>query len=191
MARRRNGLGTEALLRDHLNLEIRRLIPDDAPQYRELRLRGLAAHPDAFTSSHDEEAGKPLAATQRRLAPDSPDRVWGAFVAGELAGVLGLTPESRAKSRHKAHVFGMYVASAFGGRGIGKALLAHVIHIARETPHIEQLTLTVTQGNGAARALYARAGFETFGVEPRAIRVDGVYLAKEHMVLFLDRATSA
>jgi len=166
-------------------VEVRRLVPADAAKYRALRLRGLAEHPDAFTSSHDEDVQIPLGATKRRLAPDGPDAVWGAFVDGELAGVLGLTVERRVKNRHKAHVFGMYVPAEFGRRGIGRALVAHVIATARATPHVEQLTLTVTRGNGRARGLYATAGFVTFGVEPRAIRVGDRYFDKEHMVLFL------
>jgi ribosomal protein S18 acetylase RimI-like enzyme len=172
-------------------VDIRRLVPADAAKYRAFRLRGLAEHPDAFTSSHDEDAKIPLEATNRRLAPGGPDAVWGAFVDGELAGVLGLTVERRAKNRHKAHVFGMYVPAEFGRRGIGRALVAHVIATARATPYVEQLTLTVTRGNGRARGLYAAAGFATFGVEPRAIRVGDSYFDKEHMVLFLEPGNSA
>jgi ribosomal protein S18 acetylase RimI-like enzyme len=172
-------------------VDVRRLVPADAAKYRALRLRGLAEHPDAFTSSHDEDVQIPLDATKRRLAPDGPDAVWGAFVDGELAGVLGLTVERRVKNRHKAHVFGMYVPAEFGRRGIGRALFAHVIATARATPHVEQLTLTVTRGNGPARGLYAAAGFVTFGVEPRAIRVGDRYFDKEHMVLFLDPGRSS
>jgi hypothetical protein len=64
---------------------IRRLVPDDAVTYRTLRLRGLEEHPDAFTSSHAEDRELPLATTQRRLAPDSLDWVFGAFGGSELA----------------------------------------------------------------------------------------------------------
>ena len=78
----------------------------------------------------------------------------------------------------------MFVQPEHGRRGVGRALLAHAIAVARDAG-IEQLTLTVTQGNAAARRLYAGAGFATFGVEPRAICVDGAYLAKEHMLLAL------
>jgi ribosomal protein S18 acetylase RimI-like enzyme len=191
MVGRRDGLGTEALLRDHLSVDIRRLDPADFEAYRALRLRGLAEHPEAFTSSHEEDASKPPAEAQRRLAPESPDLVWGAFVDGTLVGVLGMTPERRARSRHKAHVFGMYVPAEYGRRGIGQALLHHVVAAARAMPHLEQLTLTVTRGNGLASRLYERAGFETFGVEPRAVRMNGAYLDKEHRVLFLDPAASA
>ncbi len=78
----------------------------------------------------------------------------------------------------------MYVMPEYARRGIARALLAHAIDAARAAG-LEQLTLTVTQDNTAARELYASAGFATFGVEPRAIKVDGAYFAKEHMVLML------
>ena len=163
-------------------------MPADAAAYRALRLRGLAEHPDAFTSSHDAEAAKPLAATEARIAPDSNDAVYGAFVGGALAGVVGLAREPREKSRHKAVVFGMYVASEYGRRGIGRALVRHVVAAAEREPGLEQLVLTVTQTNDAARSLYESEGFHSFGVEPRAIRVGGRYYDKSHMVRFVERA---
>jgi len=166
-------------------LLIRRLGPPDAAAYRELRLRGLREHPDAFTSSFDEECAKPLAASERRIAPDSADAVYGAFVDGTLAGMAGLSRELRAKNRHKAVVFGMYVAPERGGRGIGEALLAHIIGEARRAAGLEQLVLTVTDTNAAARRLYQKAGFRSFGVEPRAIRIGNTYCDKNHMILFL------
>jgi ribosomal protein S18 acetylase RimI-like enzyme len=119
----------------------------------------------------------------RRLAPDSRDVVYGAFVDGALAGVVGCSREPRAKNRHKAVVFGMHVAPEHARRGIGAALLAHLIEEARREQGILQLVLTVTDSNRAARALYERAGFHSFGVEPRAIRVDDAFFDKNHMIL--------
>ena len=130
---------------------------------------------------------KPLAATEARLGPDSGDAVYGAFADGTLVGVLGLAREPRAKNRHKAVVFGMYVAPEYAGQGIGAALVAHVIAAARSQSGVEQLVLTVTQTNDGARTLYERHGFRSFGVEPRAIRVDDRYFDKNHMILFLAR----
>ena len=166
------------------SLDIRRLIPADASIYREFRLRGLRDHPDAFTSSFEEEAMRPLVVTQQRLAADSETSMWGAFIDDVLAGAIGLSRESRRKNRHKASVVAMYVPPEFSSRGIGRALIAEVIAHARAAG-MEQLTLTVTASNARARALYAGAGFASFGVEPRAIKVDGVYYAKEHMILLL------
>lgn len=166
---------------------IRRLTPADAPAYRAFRLRGLREHPEAFTSSYEEDAAKPLSATESRLAPGSGTAIWGAFVDGTVAGGIGMTRETRSKNRHKADVVAMYVMPEYARRGLGRALLAHVIGEAR-ADGIEQLTLTVTDTNVAARELYAAVGFVTFGVEPRAIKVDGTYFAKEHMVLWLGGA---
>ena len=166
-------------------MEIRRLVPADALMHRAVRLRGLKEHPDAFTSSYEEEAAKPLPATEARLAPEADGRMWGAFVDGNLVGTIGLLREPRAKNRHKCDVFGMYVAPEHAGRGVGMALLTYVIGEARREPSLEQLVLTVTDTNVSARTLYEKAGFRSFGVEPRAIRVGDTYLDKNHMILFL------
>jgi ribosomal protein S18 acetylase RimI-like enzyme len=164
---------------------IRRLAPADAAAYRALRLRGLDEQPDAFTSSVEAEAAKPLSVTEDRLAPTGPDVVYGAFVHGALAGVVGIAREARAKNRHKAVVFGMYVAPDFGRRGVARALVRHLIATAKEEAGLEQLVLTVTHSNESARALYEGEGFRSFGIEPRAIRVGDRYYDKNHMVRFL------
>jgi len=64
-------------------------------------------------------------------------------------------------------------------------LLQAAIDYARNEARLEQLVLSVTRTNEAAAKLYKSVGFVTFGLQPRAIRVDGVYFDKEHMVLFL------
>ena len=120
-----------------------------------------------------------------RLAPDGDEAVYGAFDEARLVGLAGIARETRTKNRHKATVFGMCVAPECGGRGIGGALLAHVIAEARGQPGLQQLLLTVTDGNTTAAALYAKAGFRSFGIEPRAICIDGKYYGKNHMILFL------
>jgi ribosomal protein S18 acetylase RimI-like enzyme len=164
---------------------IRRLGPADAAAYRELRLRGLREHPDAFTSSPEEEADKPLEATFAQLGADADAAVYGAHAAGTLVGVVGVGRETRAKGRHKATVFGMYVAPEHARRGIGVALLRHAIDDARRRAGLRQLVLTVTHSNAAARTLYEKCGFRSFGIEPGAIRVGDDYFDKNHMILFL------
>jgi ribosomal protein S18 acetylase RimI-like enzyme len=163
---------------------VRRLTTADAAAFRELRLRALKEHADAFTSSYDEDAHKAQSATEQRIAGES-NVFWGAFIDGEIRGMVGLTREARAKNRHKGHVVAMYVAPEVGRRGLGKALLQALIDYARDAGELEQLVLTVTRANHAASELYRAAGFRTFGVEPRALKVDGEYFDKEHMILFL------
>ncbi len=165
-------------------MNLRALEPPDAPAYRTLRLRGLREHPDAFTSSFEEENTRPPADAAQRLGPASPTRMWGAFEGGELTGVFGWSREPRIKNRHKAVLVGMYVAPEFSGRGIGRALVGAVLADARQAG-IELAVLTVTAGNDRARALYAQAGFQTIGIEPDAIRVGSLSFGKEHMFLQL------
>jgi RimJ/RimL family protein N-acetyltransferase len=166
-------------------MSIRILTSADAAAFRELRLRALKEHADAFTSSFEEDAQKPLAATEQRISGQDGNVFWGAFVEGRLQGLVGLVREARAKGAHSADVVAMYVAPEFGRRGLARALLQAVIDHARSEAHVEQLVLTVTRSNQAAVKLYKAAGFATFGLEPRAIKVDGEYFDKEHMILFL------
>ena len=169
-------------------MQIRRLEISDASVYRELRLRGLREHPDAFTSSFEEENLRPPADTEKRLAAASDTVMWGGFIEGALAGVVGMTRETRLKNRHKATLVAMYVAPEYGGRGLGLALVNTVVQAAGAAG-VELLVLTVTEGNRQAAALYERAGFAAFGVEPDAIRVNGVPYGKQHMYLQLTSAT--
>ena len=164
-------------------MEIRRLTPDDAPNFRCLRLRALKGHPQAFTSSWEEEREAPVEAVRSRLARDEV-QFWGAFEQDKLCGMVGLQRETRAKNRHKGTVVAMYVAPEQAGRGVGRALLDALIAEA-QSAGLELLVLTVTEGNSSAAKLYERCGFRSFGIEPRAIKVDGRAWAKNHMYLEL------
>jgi RimJ/RimL family protein N-acetyltransferase len=169
------------------DVAVRALGPDDVGAYHALRQRGLAEHPEAFSSSADEEAALPADKLARRLASDAArphDAVFGAYVGGELAGVCGVDVDMRAKLRHKGHVFGMYVPSERAGQGLGGALIDRVVAHARHHG-LSQLTLTVTADNLPARRVYERAGFAIVGREPHAIRVNGRPYDKLFMILFL------
>lgn len=170
-------------------MQIRVLTLRDAGPYRELRLRMLREHPDAFTSSYEEDSQKPLSWIERRIVAgdDSPhDFVLGAFTGeGYLVGTVGLAVDTRAKERHKARLFGMYVASEASANGVGRALLSQCLERARTIPRLEQIHLTVTSTNARAVRLYEAAGFRAFGLEERAIKVGTTYYPKTHMVIYL------
>lgn len=168
---------------------IRRLTKADASAYHALRLQALAAHPEAFTSSPEQERLKPATWAEERLCVSSSNPhgfVLGALSgSGELVGYVGLKTAARLKVRHKGGLYSMYVSKTYAGKGIGTALVQRCIAEARKIPHLEQLTLTVTSTNQRAIRLYEAHGFKTFGVEPKALKQDGGYLDKTYMVLFL------
>jgi ribosomal protein S18 acetylase RimI-like enzyme len=173
---------------------IRSLGPGDVERYRALRQRGLAEHPEAFTSDSDEEARMPVDKLAARLAagPVRPhDVVLGAFDGDALVGLCGMSVDPRAKARHRGHVFGMYVPREHTRRGIGSALLDALVAHARGCGGLDALVLTVTAGNRDACRLYERHGFTAFGREPGAVRVAGISYDKLHMIRWLAQASAA
>ena len=48
---------------------------------------------------------------------------------------------------------------------------------------MEQILLAVTTRHEAAKRLYRRFGFETWGTEPNALKVDSAYVDEDHMIL--------
>ncbi|MFF2750512.1 GNAT family N-acetyltransferase [Kitasatospora sp. NPDC058048] len=168
---------------------LRRLGVADAEPYRAFRLAALRGTPSAFTSSHAEEAGRPLSETLQRLAgaEAGPDALIGAFDgAGTLVGTAGLKVSQRGQERHKGTLYGMAVARSAAGRGIGRALVREVLRTAERDGRLRQVLLTVSEGNEPALRLYTACGFEVWGREPRAVLVDGRAVAKLHMVRLLD-----
>ncbi|MEI8326959.1 MAG: GNAT family N-acetyltransferase [Betaproteobacteria bacterium] len=161
---------------------IRRLTSADAPAYRALRLRGFREHPQAFTTSVEEESLKPLANAAQRLGDDSSCCFWGAFVDNTLVGLVGLERENRAKLRHKGLIIGLFVAPEVARRGIARTLLRTLLAQARESG-LERLALSVTRGNLAAEKLYLDMGFRSWGVEPGAIQLGAQRFDKNHLFL--------
>src|SRR5437763_6682751 len=164
-------------------LSIKRLSTADAPVYRALMLEAYEMHPDAFTSSVAERAALPLSWWESRVAlgGEAAEVVFGAFDGARLAGVAGLSFETREKARHKVTLFGMDVPPRGRGQGIGRGLVDAALAFARARSGIKLVQLTVTEGNASAEALYRRCGFVPFGVEPFAVAVGGGYVAKVHM----------
>ena len=146
-------------------------------------LEAYAAVPDAFTSTAEERANEPDAWWAQRIAgPPERGAAYGAFLSGDkLCGAVAVEYASKPKTAHKAHLIGMYVRSARRGRGFGRALVDAVLDHARQRPGTETITLTVTEGNDAAIALYAACGFVEFGQEPMAIRGADGFKTKVHM----------
>jgi ribosomal protein S18 acetylase RimI-like enzyme len=150
------------------------LTPADVDEYRRVRLRALADHPESFRSNAEEEAAKPARWWHERLAPREQSNAlfFGAWTTGRrLVGTAGMLFETRRTTRHTASIVGMYVAPGHAGRGLGARLLDACVEQARSDGLIEVLYLTVTSTNAGAIRLYERAGFVAYGCEPRSMRI--------------------
>ena len=170
------------------DITIRALNENDARDYQDLRLRGLKEHPDAFGSTYERESAYTIefVAERLRLTAESPNNfTLGAYRQEELIGVVTFRRIDGEREQHRGNILGMYVRSEDQGKGIGKALLFKAIDLAKLLPGLEQIELAVVTRNKQARNLYASLGFASYGIDPRALLVDGEYLDEERMVLFL------
>lgn len=170
------------------NVHIRQLVPGDAEAFQALRLHGLRESPEAFGSTYAEEESLALDVIAERLTPARRPEgraTFGAFVNEALVGITGCMQQTKAKARHKAMVWGMYVLPEHRGRGLARRLLEAIILEARSWEHVESLTVTVVERALAARQLYRAIGFKEFGREPDGLRQDGVRDTVEYLALSL------
>lgn len=161
------------------SLKLRRLGTDDVAIYRELRLEGLKAHPEAFASSWESEESKSFAWWAERLETST---IFGGWVdSSPLAGVAGLRVQEAVKLRHKGVLWGMYVRPEARGTGLAAALVQRIVAHARTV--VEDICLSVVSSNAAACRLYSTAGFKQYGLERRAMKVGSEYYDEVLMAL--------
>ena len=169
-----------------MEADVRRLTRDDAAALARLRRESLERDPLAFGSSVDADPHGSEAAFRESLVRTDEVAVFGAFAdAGELVGMVGIGRAPRGKRRHKAGVWGMYVAKPWRRRGLARRLMELAVAQAREWPQVEELALSVTTAAPGARRLYESLGFRPWGTEPRAILFEGRYEDEVHLVLTL------
>lgn len=173
-----------------INAKMRPLTEADAEIYHELRLRALRDHPSAFAQPYESQAATTLDDVASRLlkTSESPhDFILGMFSEEELIGMVGFRRGHGDRLQHKGTIWGMYIATEAQGKGLGRILMQEAISRASALSGLEQINLGVISSNDQARNLYISLGFEAYGLEKRAIVVDGDYHDDELMQLFLDR----
>ena len=165
-------------------MEIRKLTVADAAGYRALRLEALAHDGDAFGASLEDAQNAPLSKTADRLNGANA-KTFGAFLEGKLVGNVTLSRDTGTKLLHRASVYAVYVTPSARGKGIARRLMQELIEAACATEEIEQLYLAVSCGNTAAMKLYENLGFKKYGIDVRAMKINGRYIDEELMVKFL------
>ena len=168
-----------------MNLDVRRVAPDEAAALWKLRHEALEQEPLSFSESVEEFRAKTVDEYREQLCTREDNYVVGAFDGVKLVAMAGFYRELREKRCHKGHIWGVYVLAEHRGKGVARMVLKKLLDNARALPGLERVLLTVTAPQQQARRLYMSLGFRSFGIEPRALRVTGSYVDEEYMILDL------
>ena len=161
-------------------MEIRQLNEEDATLYKRLRLEALQHHPEAFGSDYEAEKERPVEQYAMRFQNEQA-ATFGAFHEGELVGVVTIVCLEPIKMKHRANLFAMYVTPRIRKQQVGRQLVQEAVRTLEKRPVIEQVHLSVVRTNEAAKALYRSLGFESYAIEPRALKIGNTYYDEELM----------
>ncbi|MGE8064774.1 GNAT family N-acetyltransferase [Pseudomonas sp. NPDC089569] len=144
----------------------------------ESHLEGIAAiyHDPAVTRQTLQLPFPSSENWRKRLVPENERMVQlVALHQGTVIGYITLEQFSRTRRSHAA-TFGLSVALAWQGKGVGSKLLAAALDVADNWMNLRRIELTVFADNEAAIGLYRKFGFEAEGVfRDYAVR-DGVWV---------------
>lgn len=167
-------------------IDVRRLAESNAKAFRDLRREALENEPSSFGESVEEFLQTSVEAWAERLRSGGDyEFIIGAFDAARMVGTAGFYREKREKRRHKGTIWGVYTTPEYRGRGVGRRVLMKVLETARAVRGLDCVKLSVSATQTPARLLYLSLGFQPFGIEPKALKVQGCCFQEEHMMLEL------
>ncbi len=161
---------------------IRPLIPADAEVFIKLRHEALEKEPLMFAASVEDDSALSLSFVQQALKDTNKSITFGAFFS-ELIGIVGIYRESSLKTLHRARLWGFYVSPVYRDMGVGEKLLSSAINHTRKLDGVSQIHLSVNKQAASAIHLYEKWGFQTWGIEPKALFYQGEFMSARHMLL--------
>jgi len=167
-----------------VSYSIRRLTRKDLDAYLAIRLEALRDHPESYGTSPEN-----FAARSRQEIEDFLSRraLFGVVTdAGDLGGIVLYDRDTGERESHRGWLMQVYVRPQMRGTGASLALIEAAVDHART--EVIQVHLMVGAHNAPAIRLYEKAGFTTYGTDPRCLYVNGRYIDEHMMVRFLDEA---
>ena len=90
---------------------------------------------------------------------------------GRLCAIATFLQQASPKRRHVGMIWNMYVSEERRGTGLADMLFKYVLEAA--SLKVDQVELYVAVDNPRGTKFYRKFGFESYGVLPRALRVQG------------------
>ncbi len=168
-------------------MKLRKIRVSDAECYYNLYRNALSEVPLLFLESLEEFEKKTTQDIEIEISVQ--EKIGTSFILGafdeveNLVGFIGFRQESSHRLNHNGFILGLYVSQKARGANLGKALINQILKEAYKIPGIKQVKLQLEAENNRAKELYEYFGFEVWGREPNAVRVEGVYYDDYHMIL--------
>lgn len=168
-----------------MNIVIEKAEPSDAAELLEY-LKVIGSESDNLTFGPDGLLCSVEAETEF-LASELISQTSVTLVAkrdGKIIGNARFTGGLKERTKHRGDI-GISVLKSEWGNGLGSMLLETLIDFAKNTAHVEVITLEVNQTNQRAIALYEKFGFKKTGVFEAFTKIDGKYIDFDMMILYL------
>ncbi len=175
-----------------MDIQIRKLQPNESNFYRDIRLECLKNYPMYFTSNYRDEKAKAKLFFQDHIEEsDVNNFVIGAFHNNALVGISGFNRYDRKKTEHKGRIIQVYVNPNYQGQNIGLSIIKSTIDEAFKINAIEQIEIDVITTNTQAENLYKKIGFTAYGIQKNFMKVDDTYYDHKMMMLFKNQFISS
>ena len=153
-------------------------------EYRKLRLEALREEPQAFGSTHKDQADQPIEEWQKWLNNYIEGKKnWMIFAANgnKLIGMVGAYQTGEKKNDY-TQIIAMYVSSEARGKGVSKLLMKRLLEKLTNETSVKEVILDVNVDQVAAVNLYKSFGFNITRSDKLALG-DG----KEHDVYLMSK----
>ncbi|MBL91954.1 MAG: GNAT family N-acetyltransferase [Myxococcales bacterium] len=180
---------TTHTLKDGRQLTLRSGIPTDAEAEQILKVVHTILAENTYTLVTAEELTIPVEQEKEWIKAhlEHPHHLLlVAELEGQIVGSIDFTNGVHQRIAHTGE-FGMGVAKAYRGLGVGQALLVELMAWAKSSPMIKKINLCVHHTNTKAIAMYEKHGFVKEGLRTKDLKYsDTEYVDTVLMGLWLD-----
>jgi len=167
------------------NITYRKLNPEEAEKYRQLRLESLQKYPNSFGSTYAEQMQRAKLSFEKFIEESNPECIIiGALQHDRLIGICGFYRQQDERTKHRGEIIQLYVQPEYQGDNVGYNLLKTTVAIGFKIEELEQIELEVMTDVKAANRIYEKIGFKECGVQKHFYKKAGNYFDQRLMILF-------
>jgi ribosomal protein S18 acetylase RimI-like enzyme len=139
-----------------MNIQYRKLLPEESTIYRTIRLESLKKFPESFCADYEEALKTEKFRIEYDIENQLAERfVVGAFNEDQVIGICTFVKDEN----DKGNIYQMYVKEEYQGKNIGRHLIQKVIEEANKEFKDIEIYLEVKNTNVKAHRLYQKIGF--------------------------------